>query len=582
VVNSIKILVYKIVLFCAVLCFSAFAKAQDCTNLISPTQGETNVSILTDISFELIDEAVNYFVDVGTSPGATDILNNFNAGGNGMFTPPQGLPENTIIYITIRGFFGNGTTMTCDEQSFTTEDNILPPECTFLNSPLDGAIDVSIGTNLSWSYAPRATGYLIVMGTTPGGADILNREDVGNILDYDIPFDLDGETTYYVTIIPFNENGEISICPESEFTTEVITNVVPECTQLIIPFDGQTEVALTPILEWTAVDNADGYLIKVGTSSGGDDVLANTNIGLTTSTTVLDFEEGTMYFVTITPFNAAGEAVGCMETSFTTTLGCGPYFDPLTGETVDLNPVIDLPNLYSRCIDDPPITIDLDGLYDSVTWFEVIDDVEREISSNSTISIENAGDYRVEVTLEVLVEAGFIICDSSHIFTVTVSEPPVISRLRLMNEGITASVFVETETQGDFEYSNVSASGPFQSSPLFTNIDITNINIFVRDRAGCGIVSQSISPDPGFPKYFTPNADGINDYWQVRGAVVQGETITGIEIYDRFGKSIATISPFGLGWDGTYNGKQLLDSGFWYKASTESSAVFIGHFALKR
>lgn len=560
----------------------AFAKAQSCASLISPAANETNVSILTDISFEQIPDAVNYFVDLGTTPGGTDVLNNFSVPLTGVFTPPQGLPENETIYITIRGFFDNGTTMSCDEQLFFTEDNVLPPECTFVQSPSDGEIDVLVTTNISWPYAPRAEGYLITIGTTPGGNDVLDNENAGNNLFFNIPFDLDFATTYYVTIIPFNENGEVIDCMETQFTTEVVTTDLPDCTQLITPSDGQIEVALTPILEWTPVDNADGYLIKVGTFSGGEDVLANTNIGLATSTAVLDFEEGTTYYVTITPFNALGEAEDCTETTFTTTFGCGPYFDPFTGETIDLNPVIDLEDSYERCDTEPPVTLTLPSTHTIIMWYEITENGEQLIGEDTSITILDAGEYRVEVTDELAIDAGFILCSTSHTFTVNVSQSPQIENLVIQNFGTTTSVLVQTTTQGDFEYSSVSANGPYQDSPLLNNIDITNITVFVRDRNGCGIDERRLRAEPGFPKYFTPNGDGINDYWQVRGVVVNGETITSISIFDRYGKEITTISPIGLGWDGSYNGQTLINGSFWYQAKTLSGRLLIGHFALKK
>lgn len=579
---------YRVQLFViGLLCVcNAFAKAEleimPCAMLTSPQAGATNVSIIQTIFFEPIPGAVSYFVDLGTTPGGTDILNNFSAGSNNEFSPPQGFPESTEVFITIRGFFDNGTTTTCDAQSFTTEDNTIAPNCTQLEFPINGAVDVPIETVISWPYAPRATGYILNVGTTPGGTDVINSQDVGNVLSFNFPFDLESETTYYVTIIPFNENGQITGCSESSFTTEVVASEVPECAQLFAPEDGAIEVALTPILSWPPVTGAEGYLIKVGSAPGGDDVLGNTNIGLQTSTAVIDFDEGTTYYVTITPFNAAGEAVGCVETSFTTTFGCGPYIDGLTGEEVDLNPVINLPDSFDLCTEEAPLVLNYTDPFTTITWYEIVDGNLIEIATVASVVVEESGSYLLEVNLEAEVEAGIIICTSTHSFEVSIGEGPIISNLRINNLGNIASVLVELENDGDFEYSGVSANGPYQSSPLLTGLDVTDIEVFVRDLNGCGIDSRRIRPDPGFPKYFTPNGDGINDTWQVRGVVVNGETITSIEIYDRYGKRLTTILPVGLGWDGTYNGQQLLDAGYWYKANTRSAVVFTGFFALRR
>jgi len=195
---------------------------------------------------------------------------------------------------------------------------------------------------------------------------------------------------------------------------------------------------------------------------------------------------------------------------------------------------------------------------------------------------EKPGEYRVDITDEVAIDAGFISCTASHTFTVSISPAPVIENLIIQNFGTSSSVLVQTSTTGDFEYSSVSANGPYQDDPVLNNIDITNITVFVRDKNGCGIDERSIEADPGFPKYFTPNGDGINDFWQVRGIVVNGETVTLISIFDRYGKKITTITPTGLGWDGSYNGTTLLNGSYWYQAETVSGKLLLGHFALKK
>lgn len=551
-----------------------------CALLLSPLNGATDVSIITSISFEQVPGAVNYFVDIGTSPGATDILNNFNAGNTGNFVPPQGLPENTEVHLTIRAFFVSNS-ITCDSQSFTTEDNMLIPSCTQVTNPANGSTNVPVETNLSWGYAPRATGYIVQIGTTPGATDVLDQ-DVGNVLTYNIPFDLASDTTYYVTIIPYNENGTITGCPETVFTTELLDMFPPPCTQLISPADGAVEIALTPILTWAPIANADGYLIAVGSSPNTNDVLNETDIGNTTSTPVIDFDEGTLYYVTITPYNDAGVATNCTQTTFMTTFGCGPYIEPTTGVEVDLNPIIILQDEYRICAGEAPLTLSYDEATFSTIWFRMEEFEEVAFSENATVTITESGLYRLEVTVEEEVEAGTILCSSSEVFEVFVSEEPTIENISFTNQGLTASVTVTVSGDGDYEFAQGSIEGPYQSSPVLNQVPLSNIDIYVRDRNGCGTANQMIRPDLGFPKYFTPNNDGINDTWQVRGVVVDGETITEIEIFDRFGKRIITISPFGRGWDGSYAGRTLLDQGFWYKASTDSSRVFVGTFALRR
>ncbi len=554
-----------------------------CAILSAPVNGAINVPVESTINWTPEPGVFGYSISLGTTVGGTDIANDVSVGVTPSFTPPLGLPESTTIYVTITVLVDQTTSVVCDAQSFTTLDVITPPECTQVTSPANGAIDVAIDAFILWTYAPRATAYLINLGTTPGGTDVLNGVDAGNALNFNIPFDLDPNTTYYVSIIPYNENGQTLGCTETSFTTEDIATEPPPCTSIINPEDGATEVALTPLVSWNPSPGATGYRITVGTTPGGTDILDNADLGNTISTLVLDFNEGTTYYITIFPYNEAGVAQDCTQTSFTTTLGCGPYEDAITGEIIDLNPIITLEESYNICTNDAPLELQHLGGGDTFSWIKVEDDnSEMTISTSSSVSITEGGTYRLYVTEEVLVEAGFITCDAAAEFVVFQSEAPTIETISFQNQGLNASVNVVVSGGGDYEYAIGNIEGPYQDSPLFTGVSFSNIELFVRDKNGCGFATQRIDPDLGFPKYFTPNGDGINDYWQVRGVIIDGEQIDRIEVFDRYGKRVADFSPFSIGWDGTFNGRRLLDTGFWYKATMESQKILTGYFALRR
>jgi gliding motility-associated-like protein len=89
-----------------------------------------------------------------------------------------------------------------------------------------------------------------------------------------------------------------------------------------------------------------------------------------------------------------------------------------------------------------------------------------------------------------------------------------------------------------------------------------------------------------YPKYFTPNSDGFHDTWNILGLEEQPEAK--IYIFDRYGKLIKQISPTGKGWDGTFNGKLMPSSDYWFTVGynnlnlSNSNNIFKAHFALKR
>lgn len=306
----------------------------DCTALTSPLDGDVDVLVGTDLSWNPINNADSYIISVGTVSGGTDIINNENVGNETTFDLPNDLPENTLIFVSITPTNDEGDAIGCSEESFTTEFIPVPPECTNLTLPLDGAVNVDIGTNLTWDAVADATGYLLTVGTTLGGNEIQNQEDVLNTTTYDFVDDLNENDTCYVIITPYNNVGDASGCIIESFTTETIL-LTPDCTSLTAPLNGSTDVLIGTDLSWEASQTATGYILSVGTTSGGTDIVAAQDIGnVTTFDLPTDLPEFTEIFVTIAPYNDEGTTTGCAEESFTTQLfvpDCVSLIDPLNG-----------------------------------------------------------------------------------------------------------------------------------------------------------------------------------------------------------------------------------------------------------
>lgn len=311
----------------------------NCTNLTSPLNEATDVSIATDFTWSAVTNADGYFLTIGTTSGGNDILDNFDVGNFTTYDLPANLPETAEIFVTIIPYNGVGDATGCTEEIFTTETTTTFPDCAILTTPLNGATDVAVTTDLTWTAASGAVGYLITVGTTSGGSDILFNQNVGNIVTYDLPNDLPENTEIFVTILPYNSNGNNAVgCTEESFTTGTVPTV-PNCTTLTIPSNNAIDVALDTDLSWNLVSNATGYFITVGTTSGGNDILDNFDVGnFTTYDMPADLPENTEIFVTIIPYNGVGDATGCIEESFTTEAiavipECTNLVLPLNGST---------------------------------------------------------------------------------------------------------------------------------------------------------------------------------------------------------------------------------------------------------
>jgi len=120
---------------------------------------------------------------------------------------------------------------------------------------------------------------------------------------------------------------------------------------------------------------------------------------------------------------------------------------------------------------------------------------------------------------------------------------------------------------------------PWQQSNVFANLSMgTHI---LKVKTPCKEFELNITLI-NYPHYFTPNGDGYNDTWNVVGL---NDATASINIFDRYGKLLKQISTTGQGWNGTYNGRHLPSSDYWFTISFNEDGKqreFKAHFTLKR
>ena len=96
---------------------------------------------------------------------------------------------------------------------------VVAPDCAVITLPQSDTLGANQGI-LGWNQATGApAGYRITLGTFPGGNDIIDSFDVGNVLTYDIPGNLSSATQYFLAVTPYNSIGNAVGCAEYEFTT---------------------------------------------------------------------------------------------------------------------------------------------------------------------------------------------------------------------------------------------------------------------------------------------------------------------------------------------------------------------------
>ncbi|NRD21352.1 BspA family leucine-rich repeat surface protein [Winogradskyella eckloniae] len=311
----------------------------ECTQLILPLHGDTNVPVNTNLTWEDVLFASGYTLEITIQPSGTVI--NETLGDVTAYEFVNDFTGGETVYVTIIPFNDNGNAIgPCTEESFTiSSDPAAIPACTNLTLPIDGATEVDVDTDISWTPIANADGYRITAITNPGGIIILSNEDVGNVSTYNFTTQLPEETLIDVTITPYNEEGNANSCTTESFTTQTIPTA-PVCTNLSNPVNNANNVAVDTDVTWNAVADATGYLISIGTTSGGIEVANSIDVGnMTTYDIPYDLDNSRTYYVTIIPYNAVGDATGCNEEIFitedpiSTSPTCTNLLSPINGAT---------------------------------------------------------------------------------------------------------------------------------------------------------------------------------------------------------------------------------------------------------
>ncbi|MGO4770191.1 T9SS type B sorting domain-containing protein [Flavobacterium sp. W22_SRS_FK3] len=208
----------------------------------------------------------------------------------------------------------------------------------------------------------------------------------------------------------------------------------------------------------------------------------------------------------------------------------------------------------------------------SYQWY-----LDRNVIQGATtysIKVNTQGTYNVDVTNKSN-------CQRTRIIKVVASDIAGIAEIEVKDLRNDNSVLININGPGQYVYSIADSNGPYQDSNLFEKVAVGFHTVYIKDLNGCGITQKEIAV-LGAPKFFTPNGDGFNDFWNVEGVSADFYSKSIIYIYDRYGKLIKQISPSGLGWDGTFLGNPLPADDYWYTAKFEDGREAKGHFSLKR
>ena len=251
-------------------------------------------------------------------------------------------------------------------------------------------------------------------------------------------------------------------------------------------------------------------------------------------------------------------------------------------------PEFDLDDIYILCtttngtevVPAPPV-IDT-GL--SITDYEFewyLDGAILPLETSSNLIPTESGIYTVivyDITTSTITR-----CNSMDSAEVIESEPPVISAL-VTSQAFSGNHIIEAISEGSSSYEFSLDNGPWQDTGFFDNVTGGMHTVYSRDVNGCGISSESVMVID-YPLFFTPNGDGNNDSWNIKG--IETQPSAKIYIFDRYGKLLKQLNPTSPGWDGTYQGNRLPTDDYWFTVEyieplTGEIKQQRAHFTLKR
>lgn len=182
------------------------------------------------------------------------------------------------------------------------------------------------------------------------------------------------------------------------------------------------------------------------------------------------------------------------------------------------------------------------------------------------VSISQPGNYSV-----VLTNAQG--CSAVKNFTVEAIATVGIKDIK--SEG--SRVIITPGNAGTFEYSLDGVN--FQPSNIFEDVPGGIYTVYQRDTAGCDMVSEEF-PHIVFPQFITPNNDGYNDRFELKG--VEFFKDSEIRIFDRYGRLMAKGKGENFSWYGVLHGRELPAADYWYHIFIEGHRPVKGHFSLLR
>ncbi len=231
------------------------------------------------------------------------------------------------------------------------------------------------------------------------------------------------------------------------------------------------------------------------------------------------------------------------------------------------------------CLNDLPLNIAVENARDIYSYqWRAPNGSPINTTSVDNIDVTVAGNYTVTATT-----TNGTLCERTETITINASDIAILEQsfITIIDEanniGSEDNISIAIDTinnnlgPGDYQFAIFNQDDNqripiigFQDEPLFENLTGGIYTIIVNDKNGCSPDTTLEVSVIQFPKFFTPNADGNNDTWIVKGANKEFYPNSSINIFNRYGKLVAKIPIDSEGWNGIYQGNLLPADDYWF------------------
>ena len=220
--------------------------------LVSPVPGGAPLRADAVFQWTAVANASVYYLYVGTSPGAKDIVNSGELAGTSL--PVSGLPAASTVYVRL-STKDSGSWVYVD-YVFTTDDRAR------LLTPNDHATVSPAAFKVSWTRVAGAQAYYLYVGSSPGAKDYLDSGEVQGLQQW-------------VTSLPTGAPGYVRLYTKraDRWVYVEATVAAASAAALTAPAAGGAPLLADTLFQWSTVPTASAYYLYIGTSVGAKDLV---------------------------------------------------------------------------------------------------------------------------------------------------------------------------------------------------------------------------------------------------------------------------------------------------------------------